>query len=365
MQERLRIGIVAPPWFPVPPDAYGGTENVIHALVTGLSAAGHEVVLCAHPDSDCPGAALVPTAPVPAGTSLGSAGYEAEHVLRAYDALRGRVDVVHDHTVLGPLLAPASPGVPVVTTVHGPFARPIGDLAIAAARRCALVAISAAQAAHARCPVAAVIHHGVDPCRFPVGPGGGPLVFLGRFAPEKGAAEAIDAARRVGVPIVLAAKMHEPSEQQYFERAIRPRLGAGARYLGEVTFARKVALLGTARALLSPIRWEEPFGMNMIESLACGTPVIAHDRGSVPEIVEQGTTGWITHDEDGLVDAIDRVAELDRRRCRHAVETRFSAQRMVADHVRLYRSLLSASGSGCGSRSVGVRPRAGDREELR
>lgn len=365
MQERLRIGMVAPPWFPVPPDAYGGTENVIHALVTGLSAAGHEVVLCARRDSDCTGAVLVPTAPIPAGTPLGSAGYEAEHVLRAYDALHGRVDVVHDHTVLGPLLAPASLRVPVVTTVHGPFARPLAELTVVAARRCALVAISAAQAAHARCPVTAVIHHGVEPSRFPVGPGGGPLVFLGRFAPEKGAAEAIDAARRAGVPIVLAAKMHEPSEQQHFEQAIRPRLGPRARYLGEVTFAQKVALLGAARALLSPIRWEEPFGMNMIESLACGTPVIAHRRGSVPEIVEQGATGWITGDEDGLVDAIGRIADLDRERCRQAVETRFSAQRMVADHVRLYRSLVSSSGNGCGSRPVGVGPRAGDREERR
>ena len=365
MEERLQIGMIAPPWFPVPPNAYGGTENVIHALVTALSAAGHEVVLCAHPDSDCPGAELVPMAPIPAGTPLGSAGYEAEHVLRSYQALRGRVDVVHDHTVLGPLLAPGSVRVPVVTTVHGPFARPLGDLAIAAAGRCGLIAISAAQAVHAPCPVTAVIHHGVEPRRFPVGPGGGPLVFLGRFAPEKGAAEAIDAARRAGVPIVLAAKMHEPSEQRYFERAIRPRLGPGARYLGEVTFAEKVELLGSARALLSPIRWEEPFGMNMIESLACGTPVVAHGRGSVLEIVEQGTTGWITQDDDDLVDAIDRIAALDRRRCRQALETRFSAQRMAADHVRLYRALVTARGNGCGSRSGRVRPVAGDREELR
>jgi glycosyltransferase involved in cell wall biosynthesis len=365
MQERLRIGIVAPPWFPIPPAAYGGTENVLHALVTGLSAAGHGVVLCAHRDSDCPGAVLVPGSPIPAGASLGDAAYEAEHVLRSYDALRGEVDVVHDHTVLGPLLSPASDRVPVVATVHGPFARPLQRLAIAAAGRCAVVAISAAQAARARCPVAAVIHHGVETGRFPVGEGGGPLVFLGRFAPEKGAEEAIDAARRAGAPIVLAAKMHEQAEQRYFDAVIRPRLGEDVRYLGELTFADKVRVLGEARALLSPIRWEEPFGMNMIEALACGTPVIAHRRGSVPEIVEPGVTGWITHDEDGLVEAIGRIDELDRQRCRHAVETRFSATRMVDDHLRLYRSLIVARRGGCGHVPTGVRLSADRREELR
>jgi glycosyltransferase involved in cell wall biosynthesis len=190
--------------------------------------------------------------------------------------------------------------------------------------------------------VSRIIHHGIETDVVPVGDGaGGYLAFLGRVAPAKGIVEAITVAQAAGIPLRIAAKCREPEEREYFDHAVRPQLGRGVEYLGELGERDKFALLGSAAALLNPIQWDEPFGLVMIEALATGTPVLTLDRGAAPEIVVDGATGFITHDTVELFERVARVDELDRAACRRSAETRFSATRMVDDHLDLYRELLA------------------------
>jgi glycosyltransferase involved in cell wall biosynthesis len=160
------------------------------------------------------------------------------------------------------------------------------------------------------------------------------------MSPEKGAAEAIEVARAAGVPLRMAAKCREPEEREYFEREVRPRLGPDVEWLGELDGPRKHALLAGARALVFPIDWSEPFGMVMVEAMACGTPVIATRRGSVPEVVEEGVTGFVRDDLRGLVEAVGRLDGFDRLRCRRTVAERFSLERMIASYERLARAAV-------------------------
>jgi glycosyltransferase involved in cell wall biosynthesis len=335
----VQIAIVAPPWVPVPPVAYGGTEAVLDTLARGLQELGHQVLLCTTGDSTCavPRTSVVESAP---GIGMPGSATEIRHVAHAYvQALD--CDVIHDHSLVGPFLAQRYPGLRVVTTNHGPFDGELGDVYRAMAPAVSVVAISAHQASTARnIEIAAVIHHGVEAAAFPVGPGGGPAVFLGRMSPHKGVAAAARIARTAAVPLLIAAKMSEPAERAYFDLEVRPLLGNGIEYVGEVGPSEKKLLLGSARCLLNPIAWAEPFGMVMVEALACGTPVVATPRGAVPEIVRHGVTGFIATGEDSLAAAVDRSADLDRHDCRRAVEGHFSATRMVNDHVLLYEQLL-------------------------
>jgi len=338
----VRIAIVAPPWVPVPPPAYGGTEAVLDTLARGLIAAGHDVLLYATGDSEC----VVPRAwtyDTAAGFRYGGVATELRHVVDAYDAVRD-ADVVHDHTLVGPLYATRFPNVAVVTTNHGPFTHELAALYRAVAPRVPVIAISHDQAQRARgVPIAAVIHHGLDVDRFPVGDGrGGYALFLGRMSPDKGVHTAAAAARAAGMPLRIAAKMREPAEHEYFRACVEPLLGGDVEYVGEVGGSDKLALLGGASCLLNPIAWCEPFGMVMIEALACGTPVVATNRGAATEIVRDGCTGFVVDDGDDLVTALYRVADLDRAACRRDVEERFSAQRFVADHVALYEGIVDA-----------------------
>ncbi|MDA8074316.1 MAG: glycosyltransferase, partial [Actinomycetota bacterium] len=216
----MRIGIVAPPWAPVPPTLYGGIEVVVDQLARGLSAIGHDVVLYTTGDSTCPVERrwVLPEAE---GMRIGQVVPELRHVVHAYEAL-GECDVVHDHTVAGPFYAERFPGLPVVTTVHGPFGSELGDLYRALTPHASIVAISHAQRRAAPdVPVARVIHHGVDPAAFPVGDGTGDgdgpfALFLGRMSPDKGAHRAIAVARAAGWRLLLAAKLREPAEHRYF-----------------------------------------------------------------------------------------------------------------------------------------------------
>jgi glycosyltransferase involved in cell wall biosynthesis len=325
----------------VPPLGYGGTEAVLDSLARGLVRAGHEVVLYATGDSTCP---VERRSYWPEGvTPMGSILPEVAHVLAAYDAL-GDCDVIHDHTLVGPLLATRHGATPVVTTNHAPFTPEIRALYAAVTPGVSLVAISHAQRAAApEIPVARVIHHGLDCADVRVGDGtGGYLVFLGRMNPDKGVHRAIAVARRAGVPLRIAAKMREEAEIAYFDSVVRPLLGGDVEYLGEVSPSEREELLGGALALVNPIAWPEPFGMVMIESLAAGTPVLTYAMGAAPEIVDDGVTGFLGSDVASLAAAVGRVGDLDRARCRAVVETRFSTDRMVADHVALYADLVAA-----------------------
>jgi glycosyltransferase involved in cell wall biosynthesis len=341
VSEKLRIGIIAPPWAPVPPTGYGGTESVLDALARGLCRLGHDVLLVTTGDATC----AVPRHSVldhSEPTQIGNAMIEIRHVVDAYDVLQ-EVDVVHDNTVVGPLYAWRFGSLPVVTTNHGPFDDNLSALYRAAGDRVAIVAISEHQASTASdVRVDAVIHHGVDPEEFPTGRGdGGYLLFLGRMTPEKGAREAALAARAAGARLVMAAKLREPHEHAYFDECVRPLLGRDVEYVGEVGHDDKVALLGGARALLNPIQWPEPFGLVMIEALACGTPVLGFPAGSAPEIVRDGDNGFLCADTDTMAARIDDIGTIDRRRCRAAVESYFCTDRMCRDYAALFERIVS------------------------
>jgi len=262
-------------------------------------------------------------------------------LVHAYEAV-GEYDIIHDHTIIGPAYGACRARGKVVTTNHGLFDAQFNEIYRRVSRNASLIAISHDQASRSAAPVDAVIHHGVRPEEFPVGAGdGGYFAFLGRFHPNKGAREAVIAAHEAGVELLLAAKMREPGEIEHFHSEIEPLLDSSVKYIGEVGMQEKCQLLGSAKALLNPIQWPEPFGLVMIEALACGTPVISFGAGAAPEIVEDGRTGFLCDGVADLVAAIRRVDELDRVRCREAVEKHFSADRMVRDHLDLFERLLA------------------------
>ena len=340
--QQLQIGVIAPPWLPVPPTEYGGTELVLDALCRGLQALGHEVQLFTLGSSTCD----VPTQWLFDAVDpdrMGATIIELRHVARAYDALEG-CGIIHDHTLAGLLLSQLHPGQAVVATNHGPFDDDLADLYGRAAPRVPIIAISHDQASRAPAglPIRRVIHHGLDLARYTPGPGSGEyLVALGRMNPDKGIETAIDVARRVGMDLLIAAKMREPAEERYFNETIKPLLGNGIDYIGEVDHTEKVTLLQGAHALINPIQWPEPFGLVMIEAMACGTPVVGTHRGAAPEIIDQGTTGFLGRSVGELVRGVEEVDKLDRGACRARVEERFSMERMARDHEALFRSVLA------------------------
>jgi len=235
-----------------------------------------------------------------------------------------------------------------VTTNHGPFNEVLTPIYRAISQQMSVIAISSHQASEAvGVSIAAVIHHGIDVERIPFGDGtGGYAAFLGRMHPNKGIEEAIVAARTAGMPLRIAAKMSEPAEREYFMARVGPHLGGDIKYIGELSRAEKYDFLKDAVCLLNPIRWAEPFGMVMIEAMACGTPVVTNNRGSASEIVDDTETGFLCDDTDSLVKALRLVETLNRSRSREAVEQRFSSQRMAADHIALYRRAI-AGGADC------------------
>ncbi|MEV8146675.1 glycosyltransferase family 4 protein [Arthrobacter sp. NPDC080073] len=340
----MRIGLVAGPWIPVPPVTYGGTERVVDTLARGFAKAGHEVLLAASSDSQCP-VPRVPQMQTSDPAELGFTISELSHVVRAYDGL-GDVDIIHDHTLSGPLYRYGPPGVPVVTTIHGPLTSSAKDIYRAIGRSTSIIAISRDQASQASgVPVRRVIHHGIDLSTVPVGAGqGGYVCFVGRMCPDKGVLEAIRIARQAGVPLRIAAKVREPEEILYFEEVIKPILGPNEDFTGEVDDAEKYRLMGEAIAFLNPIQWSEPFGLVMIEALATGTPVLGTPLGAAPEIVSHGITGYLAA-TNNLAALIPAAAGLSREQCRARAEQQFSAERMVADHLRLFADLIEEQGA--------------------
>ena len=342
----MRIGLIAPPWLPIPPPLYGGIELVLDRLATGLALEGHEVVLYTTGDSTCP----VPrqfVLPHAEGQRIGAAVPELRHVIAAYEALSG-FDVVHDHTMIGPVLAPERhPGLPVVTTIHGPFNEELAALYREVTRAVPLVCISNAQRRSAGdIPVRAVIHHGLDAADFPFGDGsGGHLLFLGRMAPEKGAHTAIEVARRSGLPLLMAAKMREPWEMRYFEEQVAPHLGSRATYLGEVPHERKLELLAGAGA---PV--PDPLERALRDGDARGDGVRHASRGLPRRSRPRGRgerrqrVSLRRRDRDGRrgrEGRHDRPARLPGGGGGPVLD-----RRMVAEHVELYEQLLSGAGAG-------------------
>jgi glycosyltransferase involved in cell wall biosynthesis len=338
----MRVALVSPLHESVPPRLYGGTERVVAHLADELVDQGHEVTLYATADSQTR-ARLVPMAP--RGLRLDPRVRDpiAHHIAMVAHVVDDseRFDVVHFHIDYVHFPAARAAHLPCLTTLHGrldledlqPLYRTFDDMP--------LVSISDAQ----RVPLpwacwAGTVHHGLPPALLEAGTGaGGYLAFLGRVSPEKGLDAAIRIAQRAGIPLKVAAKI-EKLDLPYYESVVRPMLAQpGVEFVGEIGEADKNAFLGDALALLFPIGWPEPFGLVLIEAMACGTPVIAYPFGSVPEIVEEDVTGWIVAGEDEAVAATARVGDFDRARCRARFEERFTAERMARDYVRLYEGL--------------------------
>jgi glycosyltransferase involved in cell wall biosynthesis len=342
----MRIAQVAPLYEAVPPHGYGATERVIHSLTEQLVRLGHRVTLFATADSST-SAELVPLCPRGLWRDANVWDTMTHHVreLEAVAQRAARFDVIHFHG--DPLHFPLARRLNCahVTTMHGqllpidhrPLFREFSEAP--------LVSISDDQ----RRPVPeanwqATIHHGLSPDALALNRSPDDyLLFLGRLMPQKRPDLAIEIARRARLPLKMAAKVH-PGETGYFREQILPLLEASEHfvdYLGEVGGAQRIELLANARALLFPVQWPEPFGMVIIEAMASGTPTIAFRRGAIPEIVEDGVTGFIVDDVDGAVRAIDRIDELSRVRCRERFESRFTSARMAADYLSVYERLLA------------------------
>jgi glycosyltransferase involved in cell wall biosynthesis len=339
----MKVAIISPAWFPVPPPRYGGIEWIIALLADGLVEAGHEVTLFASGDSETK-AELVSVFPEAPSRFIGTTLYELHHALACFERAT-EFDVINDHS--GPLAAAVGGAVstPAVHTVHGPLDTRAGELYEQVARvspNVGLISVSLNQRKpRPDLPWVANCHNALDLSAYPVHPHRGDyLLFLGRMSPDKGAHRAIEVAEEVGVPLKLAGKMQDLLEQEFFETNVRPHLGSEIEYVGEVSHAEKIDLLQNARATLFPIKWEEPFGLVMIESMACGTPVIATRRGAVPEVIEHGRSGIVVDEHTEMGAALPEADALDPLECRRYVEENFSAERMVRDYLDAYEAVL-------------------------
>jgi glycosyltransferase involved in cell wall biosynthesis len=332
----------------VPPKSYGGTERVVSYLTEELVRQGHEVTLFASADSVTT-ARLVPASRQSLRLWPGSVDSLAHHLLmlERIAAEAGAFDVLHFHIDYLHFPFSRRAGWTHVTTLHGRLDIPDLQPLYEEFQEAPVVSISDEQ----RTPLPranwqATVYHGLPADLYALHERPGQyLVFLGRISPEKRVDRAIEIARRVGLPLKIAAKIDD-ADRRYFEDEIAPMFSLPfVEYLGEIGEHEKEDLLGGAIALLFPIDWSEPFGLVMIESMACGTPVIAWRAGSVPEVMTEGITGFVVDTLDAAVAATERAASLDRRRCREVFEVRFTVGRMASDYVNVYERLLSGTGA--------------------
>jgi glycosyltransferase involved in cell wall biosynthesis len=350
VNQQMRIAQISTLLEQVPPERYGGVERVAAYLCDELAAAGHDVTLYASGDSRTR-AKLVPACPqalrfakdTPFRDYIGATYMKMMlEVLLDID----QYDVLHFHTGFYHLPTFHPHRHRSLTTIHMPLhlasgAQPVLD----AFAHLPYAAISHSQrSAMPEMNWLGVVHHGIPEQMYHLGTGdGGYLLFVGRIAPSKRPDRAIEIARSAGLPLKIAAKVDDVF-RPYFEQTIEPHIdGTAVEFLGEVSDVDKQDLYGNAQALLFPIDWQEPFGLVMIESMACGTPVVAWDMGSVPEVVDEGVTGFLVRDIEGAVRAVGDAVRLDRPTIRKVFERRFTSARMAADYVDLYQRLLSGA----------------------
>ena len=342
MPESLRVGMLGPIAWRTPPRHYGPWERVVSLLTEGLVARGVDVTLFATADS-LTRARLhaVALRGYEEDRSLDAKVWESLHIAAAFEQAES-FDLIHNHFDFLPLTYAGLVDTPVVTTIHGFSSPRIMPVYRRYNERTCYVSISDAD----RSPeldYVATVHHGIDLDAFTLRkePGEYLLVF-GRIHPDKGVAEAIEIARRAGRRLVIAGIVHD---EAYFRAMVEPHLdGDRVRYVGSAGPEQRDALLGGALALLHPIQFNEPFGLSVIEALACGTPVIAFPRGALPELIRDGEHGFLVEDVDAAVDAVSRIGALDRTACRAWVEQRFSVERMVDDYLRVYADVLGREG---------------------
>jgi glycosyltransferase involved in cell wall biosynthesis len=341
----MRIGMIAPPWFPLPPQNYGGIEFVVSLLTEGLVQRGHEVTLFASGDSRTR-ARLESSYQRAPFERMGDESIEVIHSLEAYTRARD-FDVIHDHDgfagrAMGALVNRLF-GTPVVATLHGPADPTTQRLLTTLRHDLSFIAISDYQRnGFPDLHFVATIPNAVDVEHLPFSREKEDyFLFIGRMIADKGAHTAIEVAKRLDARLILAGKVNEAPEREYFAEAVEPHLSERIYYRGEVDHDTKAQLYSKARCTLFPIQWPEPFGLVMIESLAAGTPVIALRQGSVPEVVEHGRTGFIVDTIDDMVEAVHHLDEIDPAECRRAVDRRFSSEAFIAAHEEAYLRVTS------------------------
>ena len=335
----MRIAVLSPVSWRTPPRHYGPWESVVSLLTEELVRLGLDVTLFATRDSQTSGK-LVAVCPRPYSEdpSVNPKVAECLHIAEVFER-SADYDLIHNHFDFLPLTYSALVETPVLTTIHGFSSPAIIPVYRKYNAQSHYVAISESD----RSPeldYIATIHHGIDVARFPFsGAEGEYLLFFGRIHPEKGVHEAIQVAQRVGIKLVIAGIIQD---QDYFATKVKPHIdGTTVDYLGSAGPDQRADVLGHALALLHLISFDEPFGLSLIESMACGTPVIAFDRGSMPEIIRDGETGYIVEDIEGAINAVAAVRTIDRSICRADVEKRFTSTRMARDYVRVYQKILN------------------------
>ena len=332
----MKVALLGPIAWRTPPRAYGPWEQVVSLLAEGLVARGVDVTLFASLDSVTTGRLDgVCSRPYNEDQSLDGRIWEALHIAHCLRR-SGDFDLVHNHLDWLPLAMSGFSACPMLTTVHG-FSTP-AILPAYQRSRSAFVSISDADRAPG-IDYLATVYHGIDVRQFPFQPAPGEaLVAFGRIHPDKGTAEAIAIARRAGRPLLICGPVHD--ERYHAERVLPLVDGEAVRYLGNVGPAERATVLGGAAALLHPIGFAEPFGLSVVEAMACGTPVVAYPKGSMREVVDVGVTGYLAESVEGAVEALGEALRLDRRRVRQRALDRFSADRMVEDYVKVYDRLL-------------------------
>jgi glycosyltransferase involved in cell wall biosynthesis len=343
--------MLAPPWIAVPPTGYGGVETVVADLTEALVERGHDVTLFCAPGSYS-GATTVPLLDEAHPSEIERSLYEADHVARAFaaiDAARHEgigFDIVHDHCGFTALAMADRLQTPLLHTLHGPFTQHTVRFYEHHAHKAWVAGISDAQLAMGPANLRSV---GAIPNPIAVDSwpfrrtDDGYLLWIGRMTPDKGPHRAIEIARAAGADLILAGVV-QPGQRNFFERHVEPHIdGQRIRFVGEVGGARKKRLFAGARALLVPISWPEPFGMVIIESLVCGTPVLAFDEGAAGELVEDGVTGFIVEDEAAMVAALDDLDQIDRSACRRWVADHCDVNVVAGAYESAYRTVLRAT----------------------
>ncbi|MDP1809376.1 MAG: glycosyltransferase family 4 protein [Actinomycetota bacterium] len=338
----MKIGLIAPIWYPIPPVGYGGIELVVSLLAEGLVDKGHDVTVFASGDSKTR-ARLVSSCDVAPCALIGQVYPDLVHALTAYTRA-AEFDVIHDHSgIIGPSVGAFS-ATPVLHTLHGPATAEAKKLYNMLNFGLSFNAISNYQRSQfGDLSFVDTIYNAVDMGQYPFSVEKEDyLLFLGRMNPEKGAHIAVDVANRLGRRLVLVTKMVEPAEIEYFETRVKPLLDSNVEIMGEIDPVTKAGIFSKAACTLFPIQWPEPFGLVMIESMATGTPVVAMRQGAVPEVIADERTGYIVDTVDEMVEAVAKAQTLDPRECRTYVEGRFSQDRMVDDYVAAYKQILEA-----------------------